>query len=608
MLREPSSVELSSLPLDTSKGGANHLSTKVFFGLLWDLVRPFKKEMILASLSLVLAAAVVLCFGWGLKYIPDFNNQFENDMPLKIGLYFVLGNIIVLTLASFGRSYYFSWISERAVLRLREKMFNHLLKLDVGFFEYARSGEIMSRLNNDPLLIQIVLGTSLGVALRNFIMFVGGATMMALTSSKLSLYIVGIVPILIIPISIFGRSVKKLSRQVQDTLGGLNGFLEERIDFIYTVQAFNHEKNDKKTFINKAVDVFYLATKRNKMRALLACCVIFLVFLAITSILWVGYMDVQKGSLQMKELVSFIYYAILVASTSSSFGELYADIQRASGALERIIEFLNTSSSIKQLPKSKRRSMPKPGRGIIAVHNVSFAYSSQSDRVVLKDLTFSVSPGEKIAIVGLSGAGKSTILSLLMRFYDPQSGVIFMDGLDIRDVGLEELRSRISIVTQEPAIFADTLYNNLLYGNPDASVDDIWIALKHAHLDDFVYNLPKGLDTFVGPRGVRLSGGQKQRLSIARALLRNTPILLLDEATNSLDAQNEQGVQAALRQLLQNRTTIVVAHRLSTILSSNRILLIDKGRVSAMGTHAELMHHSELYKKLITLQFDINKM
>lgn len=601
MFRESNPAEIS---VSAAQMGPKNLTFKGFLGLLWYLIHPFKKQLTFAVISLILAAGVVLCLGWGIKHFPDLNAMNSGTL-FNIGSIGVfLGfNVLILTIASFGRSYYFSWISERAILRLREKMFAHLLRLDIGFFESSRSGELISRINNDPLLIQIVLGTSLGIALRNFIMFIGGVIMMSMSSPKLSLYTLAIVPIILIPIGFLGKKVRAVSRLTQDKLARLNGFLEERIDYIHTVQAFSHEKYDRNNFAEQSQEAFYQAIHRNKLRALLACSIILLVFVSIGSILWAGYRDVLAGTMKGSELSAFIFYAILVASTAGSFGELYADIQRATGAFERIIEFLNLSSAIKQLPRSKRRKLPSPPRGILAIHNVSFAYPSHPDRVVLKNFTFSVAPGEKLAIVGLSGAGKSTVLNLLMRFYDPQSGVIFMDGLDIKEVGLEELRARISIVAQEPAIFADTLYNNLSYGNPNADLDQMWDVLRAAHLDEFVYSLPRGLDTFVGTKGVRLSGGQKQRLAIARALLRDAPILLLDEATNALDAQSEQGVQAALKHLLKHRTTIMVAHRLSTILSADRIMLIDKGRLSAIGTHAELMHSSDLYKKLVTLQF-----
>ncbi len=565
-------------------------------------LKPYKSTMALALCSLVVVSAVVLGFGSGLRALIDQGFDYENHSRLTWVLLGLGGSIILLAVGSFGRSYYVSWLGERVVCDLRQDIFQHVLNLDVGFYEQTRAGELISRLTNDTTLIQVVVGTSAAIAVRNFMLLTGGLLMMALASPKLTLYALGVVPLVLIPIIFLGRRVRSFSRIAQDRMADLGGYIDECVNNIRTVQAFTHETIDRFIFKNYSASAFQTAIQRNFARSLLAGFVMVLIFSAIAFVLWLGMQDVWNHAMTMGDLSAFLFYAVLVASSAGSLSEIMADLQRAAGAADRILALFQIQhSSLQQAEPT--RVLPETSRGILAIHNVCFAYPSHPERFVLNNFTLSVAPGENLAIVGPSGAGKSTVFSLLLRFYDPQSGSIYLDGVDIKDVSVQALRHRIGVVSQEPALFSTTIYENILYGRPDASDDDVMRAAQQVRLHDFLPHLPNGIQTLVGVRGVRLSGGQKQRIAIARAILRNPSLLLLDEATNSLDAESEHAVQQGLRHLMSTRTSIVIAHRLATVLRADRIVVLDQGMIQAVGTHAELITTNELYRRLATLQF-----
>lgn len=568
---------------------------------LLKYLRPYKVKMVYALAALSLAASTVLALGWGLKALIDYG--FINDSTISLN--FILGGlligVILLAIASFGRTYYVSWIGERVITDLRRDVFNHILGLEVSFFEQIRSGELISRLTTDTSLIQIVIGTSAAIAIRNFLLMVGGLSMMFITSPKLSFFSLCVVPLIIFPIIYFGRRVRLHSKFSQDRIAEMGGYIDETLNNIRTVQAFTHESIDRSTFYDYSELAFTASVHRIIARSWLSCLVMLLVFAGISFVLWAGGKDVIEGHMTAGDLSSFIFYAVVVAGSAGSFSEIMGDLQRAAGASERLIELLVMKPAAPE--ELIERVLPKKARGILAIHNISFSYPSHPHNIVLKGLTLSVAPGENLAIVGLSGAGKSTVFSLLLRFYNPQSGTIHLDGVNIKDVSMADVRSRIGFVSQEPAIFSTTIYENILYGKPDATEADVWQAAEAVNLGNFLRGLPHGIHTLVGTRGIKLSGGQKQRLAIARAILRNPSVLLLDEATNALDAESEQAVQQGLKHLISTRTTIVIAHRLATVLQADRIVVLDKGEVQAVGTHAELISQDGLYRRLATLQF-----
>jgi ATP-binding cassette subfamily B protein len=563
---------------------------------------PYKGTVILALISLSAASAVLLALGGGVRSLIDHGLDHENHNRLSSVLLGLSGGILVLAVASFGRSYCVSWLGERIVSDLRQDVFRHILSLDVGFYEQTRAGELISRLTNDATLIQVLVGTSAAIAVRNFMLFTGGLVMMGFMSPKLTLYCLGIVPLVLVPIIVLGRKVRFYSRIAQDRTADLGGYIDECLNNIRTVQAFTHEAIDKLIFKNYSASAFHAAVQRNFARGLLAGFVMVLIFSAISFVLWLGMQDVWNQTLTMGDLSAFLFYAIVVAGSAGSLSEIMADLQRAAGGADRLLAIFQVQhASLQRAAPS--RALPEKSRGILAMHNVCFAYPSYPERLVLNHATLSVSPGENLAIVGPSGAGKSTVFSLLLRFYDPQSGSIHLDGVDIKDVSVTDLRRRIGVVSQEPALFSTTIYENILYGRPDATESDVMRAAHMVRVQDFLPHLPNGMETLVGVRGVRLSGGQKQRIAIARAILRDPSLLLLDEATNSLDAESEHAVQEGLKHLMSTRTSIVIAHRLATVLKAHRIVVIDEGSIQAVGTHAELITSNALYRRLATLQF-----
>ncbi|MDP3371597.1 MAG: ABC transporter transmembrane domain-containing protein [Candidatus Paracaedibacteraceae bacterium] len=563
--------------------------------------KPHKTRVIIAFLSVLGAGGIVLAFGTVIKAVIDQGFLFEKNIHLLATLGGIFAAVILLSLFSFGRCYFVSWLSERIIAAVRQDAFNHLLNLDMSYYEQVKQGELVSRLTTDTSLLQIVLGTSLPIALRNSVLLVGGLTLMIITSPKLAMYALTLVPVIIFPAMIFGQKIRSLSKKAQERLGDLSGFLNETILNIHTCQAFTHEEIDRQIFNEYTVNAFNAAVERSLQRSFLTSFVMAVSFGAIGILLWIGVSDVHSGDLTSGTLSAFLFYAILVAGTAGSFSEVFGDLKRASGAAERIIEVFRIKSTLFKPHARKMKHLPS--QGTVAMHNVDFAYPTNTKQAALNHITFSVNPGERLAIVGASGSGKSTLFSLLMRFYEPQSGSIFIDGHDYRDLPLHELRHRIGIVPQEPALFSATLLENIMYGRPDATDKELFEAIKIAQLQDVIRQLPQGVHTYVGTRGVRLSGGQKQRVAIARAVLRNPRILLLDEATSALDAENERAVQEGLKYLTSTRTTLVIAHRLATVLHAEKIIVMDKGCIQAIGNHAELCEHNALYRRLATLQF-----
>jgi len=568
---------------------------------LWQFVSPYKLQVGGALIALVVAATTVLGLGFGLRTLVDDGFASENAALLDQAVMVLLGVVVLLAAASYSRFYLVSWIGERVVADIRKAVFNHLITLSPAYFEITRTGEVLSRLTTDTTLLQMVVGSSVSVALRNFLLFVGGSVLLTVTSAKLTGMVFLVVPVVVLPIIIYGRRVRRLSRDSQDRVADLGAYADEALGAIRTVQAFGHEAIDRARFGGRAEDAFDTSVSRIRARAMLTAVVIMLVFGAVSAILWVGGRDVLEGRISPGELSAFVFYAIVVAGSVGAISEVVGDLQRASGATERLFDLLATRTDI--APPLVAERLPEPAQGAISFEKVLFHYPARPDDAALHGLDLQISAGEKIAIVGPSGAGKTTVFQLLLRFYDPQGGRIRLDGVELTRADPLELRSRIGLVPQEPVIFSANAWENIRYGRPGASDEEVLQAAEAAAAKDFLDRLPDGFDTFLGERGVRLSGGQRQRLAIARAILRDPAVLLLDEATSALDAESERAVQTALDRLMTDRTTLVIAHRLATVLKADRILVLDQGRIVASGTHEDLIRQGGLYARLAELQF-----
>lgn len=573
-----------------------HLADLLFF------IKPYRWHVLGGTLALLVTASTVLALGNGMRYLIDRGFGLGDPQILDQTLGALFAVTVVLAIATYTRFYFVTWIGERVVADIRKAVFNHIINLSPGFFEVTRTGEVISRLTTDTTLLQTVVGSSASIALRNTIMMIGAAVMLFITSPKLAGIVFLVVPFVVVPIIIYGRRVRAFSRLSQDKIADVSADASESLYGIRTVQAFAHEYEDQKRFSVRIEESLSAAHARIRARALLTALVILLVFGAIAIVLWIGGGDVLAGNISAGQLSAFVFYAIVVASALGAITEVIGDLQRAAGAMERIIELLNTQPTIKSpsLPKH----LPQPSIGHIKFNNVTFHYPSRPEQKALDNFTLEIQPGETIALVGPSGAGKTTVIQLLMRFYDPDQGNITFDGIDIREVTPATLRRVMGLVPQDPVIFSSSAAENILYGRPDADMSAIRAAADAAHASEFLDRLPQSFDTHLGERGVRLSGGQRQRIAIARAVLRNPALLLLDEATSALDAESEQMVQTALDRLMVGRTTLVIAHRLATILKANRIVVLDKGRIDAIGTHAELIRQGGLYARLAELQFD----
>ncbi|HET9413770.1 MAG TPA: ABC transporter transmembrane domain-containing protein [Pseudolabrys sp.] len=578
------------------------LSLRPLAGLIPYIVR-YRVRAAGALTSLIVASLTTLIVPVAVRRMIDFG--FSDKAVQLIDSYFAVMVLIVAVLAvsSALRFYLVTTLGERIVADLRSDVFAHLTRLSPAYFDGARTGEIVSRLTADTTQIKSAVGASVSIALRNLVLFLGGAGMMVVTSPRLSLFVLGAIPIIVLPLVGFGRAVRRRGRAAQDTLANASGYANELIGAMRTVQAFTSEKPAGSRFATVVEQAYAAACGATKARAILTAVVIFLVSASIVIVLWVGAQDVLAGDITPGRLGQFVLYAVFAAGGLGELSQVWGEISQASGAAERLFEILKVEPQIKS--PARPVALPRPANGDVAFHHVHFTYPGRPNVPVLENLSFHVAPGEKLALVGPSGAGKSTIFQLILRFYDPVSGHITFDGVRLTDADPAALRSRIALVPQDSIVFATSVRDNIQFGRPDASAAEIEKAAEAAHAAEFIRRLPLGFDTPLGERGVTLSGGQRQRIAIARAILRKAPLLLLDEATSSLDAESETLVQQALKRLMLNRTSIVIAHRLATVQSCDRILVIDNGRVVEEGTHASLASAGGLYARLAKLQFEM---
>ena len=567
---------------------------------LWPFLTPYKLTILAAFLALTLTAAVSLILPLAVRLVID---TFNSDNSLILDQYF-LAAIGIAGLLSIGTAVRYALVTrlgERVVTDIRQAVFGRVIHLSPQFFEKIMTGEVLSRITTDTTLILSVIGSSISVALRNIFILIGGVILMLLTSPKLTSLVFLIIPTIIIPILLLGRRLRILSRENQDWIAASSSNASEALMAVQTVQSFSHEDLTKKSFDRVAEMNFGSAKRRITTRAFLTVIVIFLIFSGIVGVLWVGARDVRSEIMSVGMLVQFVIYSIMVAGAAATLSEIWSELQRAAGATERLIELLYIEDTVKDPYHAV--SPPKNWLGEIVFKDVTFAYPSRSTVATLSNVNITIKSGETIALVGLSGAGKSTFIQLLQRFYDPDQGKIFLDGIDIKAMNRLEFRKSIALVPQDPVIFASTVMENIRFGNPEASDEEIYEAARAASAHEFITELPQGYETCVGERGVMLSGGQQQRVAIARAILRNAPVLLLDEATSALDAENERSVQEAFDHLSMGRTTIVVAHRLATVKKADRIIVLDKGRIVEQGKHEKLMSEKGVYARLASLQF-----
>jgi ATP-binding cassette subfamily B protein len=569
---------------------------------LWPFLRPYQSRIALAGIALTLAAGGVLAIGQGLRRVIDLGFGAAGGADfLDRALIGLLAVVAVLAFATYLRFYQVSWLGERVVADLRKAVFTKLLEQSPGWFESVRTGEVISRLTNDTTVIESVIGSSASIALRNSLLGLGGLVLLMATSFKLTLFVIGGIPLTVVPILVYGRRVRSLSRASQDRVGDVGAQIDETLHEIRTVQAYGHEQLDRAAFGARVDAAFEAACDRIRQRALLTAMVILLVFGAVGVILWVGGHDVLAGRISAGQLSAFVFYAVVVAGAVGAISETLGDLQRAAGATERLFEILDAQPELAE--PAHPAALPTPVRGEVCFDAVSFRYPSRPETLAIDHLQLRVAPGETLALVGPSGAGKTTVFQLLLRFYRPEQGRILVDGVEAENLGARGLRALMAVVPQEPAIFAASVAENVRYGRPEANDAQVRDACAAACATEFIDRLPQGMDTWLGERGVRLSGGQRARIAIARALLADRPILLLDEATSSLDAESERLVQQALETLMRGRTTLIIAHRLATVQSADRIVVLDQGRVVEEGTHAALVAQGGLYARLAALQF-----
>ena len=571
--------------------------------LLASFFKPYYLNLILASLVLILTAGISLTFPIAIRRVVD--GFFSNSTSL-MDYYFAaaFGLASLLALGTALRFYLVTRLGERVVADIRKALFNKVISMSPGFYERLLTGEILSRITTDTTLILSVVSSSVSLALRNFLLLIGGLFFMFLTSIKLSIMVLLLVPIMVVPILAMGRRLRKLSRESQSRIADSSGMASEMLLASSTIQAFNYVKNARDNFSDIIDKSFFIAKKRILVRSIITALIIFVVFVGIVAVLWVGARDVRLGIISPGYLVQFVIYSGFVAGAVAALSEIYGELQRAAGATDRIIEILKSQDPVKQLHNIK--SIDRKNEILIDFKNVTFSYPSRPNEIVFNDLNFFIGEGNTLALVGPSGAGKSSIFQILLRFYEFTKGSVKIAGLSIKEIDTQTLRDLFAFVPQEPAIFANSVLENIRFGRPDANNKEVEDAAKKSAAHEFIMGLPEGYDTFVGERGVLLSVGEKQRIAIARAFLRNSPILLLDEPTASLDAESEGLIQRALKNLSKSKTVIVIAHRLSTVKKADKILVLEKGNIVSEGTHAELIKKNGTYAKLARLQFLTN--
>ncbi|MEZ9232739.1 ABC transporter ATP-binding protein/permease [Vibrio amylolyticus] len=573
-------------------------------GILIELIafiRPYRGRVIAALVALVLTASLTLSVGQGVRILIDDGFSQRSLEELGSAIQFILLVTVLISIGTFFRFYLVSSVGERVSADIRLSVFNHVITLHPSYFETNGSGDIMSRITTDTTLLQSIIGSSFSMAMRSALMCLGATIMLFATNVKLTLIVLASVPFILVPILVYGRRVRALSRKSQDSMADVGSYAGEAVEHIKTVQSYSFEAQEKASFALEVEKAYEIGRQRVKQRAILISGVIVIVFSAISGMLWVGGSDVINGTMSAGDLAAFVFYAIMVASSLGTISEVLGELQRAAGATERLVEILKVESHI--VAPSGTVVSAHESNAEVSFKDVTFHYPSRPDQPATQALNLIASEGKVLALVGPSGAGKTTLFELLQRFYDPQIGTVTLGGVDIRQLDPKDLRNQMALVPQQPALFSHDVFHNIRYGNPDATDEQVIEAAKKAHAHEFITKLPEGYKSFLGERGVRLSGGQRQRIAIARAILKDPKILLLDEATSALDSESEHHVQLALDELMKGRTTIIIAHRLSTIKHADNIAVMDQGKLVDVGDHQSLLEACELYQRLVELQF-----
>ncbi|MFT5117808.1 MAG: ATP-binding cassette subfamily B protein [Kiritimatiellia bacterium] len=599
-----------SFPVPDQQATPNQAGLTMLTGL-WPFLQPYRWVLLLAVLSLLLTAGLNLSLGQGVRLIVDDGFVGGSLSKLNTILWSFLSVVILLSLGTFARFYLVTWLGERVTADIRKAVFNHLITLEPNYFETNRSGELMSRLTTDTSVLQSIIGSSISFALRSLLLVVGGLFMLLITNAKLTLVVFGALPVIILPVLFFGKRVRALSRASQDSVADVGTYAGEILQQIKTVQSYTREENERNAFAKEVEKAFFVAKQRIMNRGLLTAVVILFAFSAIGVMVYVGAKDVLLGNMSGGELAAFIFYAVMVAGGIAAVSEVLGELQRAAGATERLLELLSVKPLIRSPDSSEVAACPESNRAVnklskhshIEFNHVSFSYPSRPGFCALDDINLIIKQGETVALVGSSGAGKSTLFELLQRFYDPQVGEIQFHNMPLQQLDLHSARRQMALVPQQPILFSADVMHNIRYGKPDASDEDVIEAAKAAYAHDFIMQLPNQYRSFLGENGVRLSGGQKQRIVIARAILNDPDILLLDEATSALDSESERWVQKALNKLMKNRTTLIIAHRLATVVHADRIIVMEAGRMMAEGSHQQLLISSSKYQTLAALQF-----